>query len=288
MSSSSATTEPASAKPGFARRFVRRFAVTGPVQEPSRARVLTVIAIALLLHLAIMLVVRESPSGQGVVGAIVLAALSGLIVGSTAEWLVHRYVMHHPSRFRLLRMVFDLHHRGHHHVHYTPDRYVHAGPVNYVPVFPPRPDRLCDTNASRSASMLAQLGFYLLIAIPIVPLPAWLLTGHATYTVTFTVITVLECWLFVRVHDLVHHPEVGWLRRLPGFRHLDHHHYIHHIDTRANTNFLLPLGDVVFGTWRVSLTETEQSRWPEFELARSSLVDPKRESADEPDALTHT
>lgn len=243
---------------------------SAPIREPNPSRVMCVLLGAFSIHGFIMLAARDSGTLFAVSGAVV----SALLIGSIGEWLVHRYVMHGPWRFRPLKLVYDLHHRGHHFVHYTPDHYVHSGPVNYVPVYPPRPQELCTDGRSRLLSVLAQLGFYLAIAIPFVQLPAWLVTRNPVFTAVFAGMVLFECVLFVRVHDLVHHPDVGWIRRLPGFRWLDHHHYIHHIDTRANTNFLLPWGDIFFGTWRATITPEEQARWPVFETARSSRYDP--------------
>jgi sterol desaturase/sphingolipid hydroxylase (fatty acid hydroxylase superfamily) len=41
------------------------------------------------------------------------------------------------------------------------------------------------------------------------------------------------------------------LERVPGFPFLARHHHLHHLDTEANANFLLPLADWLFGTLRV-------------------------------------
>jgi sterol desaturase/sphingolipid hydroxylase (fatty acid hydroxylase superfamily) len=60
--------------------------------------------------------------------------------------------------------------------------------------------------------------------------------------------------LFITVHDAIHHPgSHPHLEERKWFRLLDEHHYIHHVDNRANLNFLLPLADWLFGTLRVSL-----------------------------------
>jgi hypothetical protein len=81
--------------------------------------------------------------------------------------------------------------------------------------------------------------------------------------------------LFIRVHDAVHYPGTSRLERFAWFWFLDHHHYIHHIDNRANTNFLLPLGDLLMGTLRLELTAAELERWPSYAEARRRLHDPQ-------------
>jgi hypothetical protein len=75
-------------------------------------------------------------------------------------------------------------------------------------------------------------------------------------------------YLFIRVHDAVHNPGLSWLEGFNWFWFLDRHHYIHHIDNDANTNFLLPLGDLLMGTLRLELTVEEQEKWPHYTQAR--------------------
>ena len=75
-------------------------------------------------------------------------------------------------------------------------------------------------------------------------------------------------YLFIRVHDAVHHPGLSWLECFNWFWFLDHHHYIHHIDNNANTNFLLPLTDLLMGTLRTELSNKELAMWPTYSDAR--------------------
>ena len=62
-------------------------------------------------------------------------------------------------------------------------------------------------------------------------------------------------------------PAGRWMERRFWFKFLNRHHYIHHVDTECNVNFLLPLGDLLCGTLRTQLSESELSRWPSFEEA---------------------
>src|SRR5262249_1003441 len=55
----------------------------------------------------------------------------------------------------------------------------------------------------------------------------------------------------------------------PWFPFLERHHYIHHVDTEANVNFLLPLADWLFGTLRCSLTAEELARHGSLAEARA-------------------
>ena len=64
------------------------------------------------------------------------------------------------------------------------------------------------------------------------------------------------------------------MERQGWFRFLDRHHYIHHIDTSVNLNFLLPLCDLMFGTLKREPTKEERARWPSFEEAKGIRQEP--------------
>jgi sterol desaturase/sphingolipid hydroxylase (fatty acid hydroxylase superfamily) len=79
--------------------------------------------------------------------------------------------------------------------------------------------------------------------------------------------------LFITVHDTIHRPgSHRLLEAQPWFRFLDNHHYIHHVDTEANVNFLLPLADWLFGTLRRSLTAEELRLHGSRQEAKAELV----------------
>jgi sterol desaturase/sphingolipid hydroxylase (fatty acid hydroxylase superfamily) len=105
-------------------------------------------------------------------------------------------------------------------------------------------------------------------------LPSALFTGNPVFTAVVALVTATEIFLFVRVHDAVHHPGLSRLERFRWFRFLDRHHYIHHVDNQANTNFLLPLCDLLMGVLRRELSTTELAQWPSYEEARQSAVRP--------------
>jgi sterol desaturase/sphingolipid hydroxylase (fatty acid hydroxylase superfamily) len=108
----------------------------------------------------------------------------------------------------------------------------------------------------------------MLVGVPLAFVPAWSLTRNPLFTACAVVAGIAVCYYFIRVHDVIHYPADRWIERQAWFRFLDRHHYIHHIDTKVNVNFLLPLCDWLFGTLKVSLTEAEQARWPRFEDAK--------------------
>ena len=186
---------------------------------------------------------------------------------SLCEWLVHRYVMHRPSRLPLLRLAYQMHHRAHHWVHFPPQAYVQSGNVDY-PSLSAESYALCGTLQARLLTIMAYAIFYYVFAVPIL-VGAWLLTSNLWFAASAAVTAAILVFLFIRVHDAMHYPGVSRLERFRWFWLLDHHHYIHHIDNRANTNFLLPLGDLLMGTFRYVIDESELRRWPSYGAARA-------------------
>jgi len=81
--------------------------------------------------------------------AAVLGAVAMLLACSIVERLVHGKLMHRRSRWPLVHLAYDLHHRAHHWIHYPPDAYV-QDEVTYVPLVPPRPERACRTRPKPS------------------------------------------------------------------------------------------------------------------------------------------
>lgn len=199
--------------------------------------------------------------------ASVAAGLAAIVlVGSLTEWVVHGTLMHTRTRLPLLRLVYDLHHRAHHWVHYRPDGYL-KDRVTYVQVVPPRPERPTRAALPALTAILGQAVFYAAFAAPPAT-AAWLVTGNATFTATFVAGAGVIIGLAIHLHDAIHCPGHSPLERARWFRWLDRHHYVHHVDTRANVNFLLPLGDLLMGTLRRDLRQDELARWPTYERAR--------------------
>jgi hypothetical protein len=197
-----------------------------------------------------------------------------LLAASLIEWAVHRWIMHRPTRLPLLRLAYEHHHRAHHWINFPPDQYIQAGPVQYVPLWTGRLDRVATSPLAWVATVGAHLAFYALFAVVLVLAPAWLWSGNAAFAWSVTVTSAAVLFLFIHAHDAMHYPGLSPIERLHWFKWLDHHHYIHHVDTGANTNFLLPLGDLLLGTLRRELAAEELRRWPSYEQARARLVTP--------------
>lgn len=188
-------------------------------------------------------------------------------IGSLYEWLVHRFLYHGKSRLPVWRDIYVIHHRGHHWHRFPPDRYVEHGPLNRIPVVPPEPFDVCESPRSRAIAWLMQFMLYFGVGIVFTFIPTWLVTQNLPFTLASIASGFVCSYLFIRVHDLMHYPQGAWLERRGWFRFLNRHHYIHHVDPRANLNFMLPLCDLLFGTLRRTMTEAECEKWPTFEEA---------------------
>jgi hypothetical protein len=203
-----------------------------------------------------------------------VAFLAGLlfapVMASPVEWAVHRYLYHRPAG--PLRRLFDVHHRSHHQVFFPTSRYVTSGPVRRIALSGGRLDAAHDGGLANAATRLAHCAFYFTLAGLTVCLPAWALTGRMAFLAGAVAGSLLVSDLMVRVHDTIHRPGSHPLvEAQPWFRWLDRHHYVHHVDTEANVNFLLPLADALFGTLRLGLTAGETARHGTWETARARL-----------------
>lgn len=198
------------------------------------------------------------------------AALAVVCLGSFYEWTLHRYLYHGRSRWRFVRLVQEIHEMGHHWHRFPPDRYVHRPPVERIPVLPAEPFGLCGTRWKRLVAWWGQFALYLAVAIPFAFVPAWLVSRNRLFTSCAVATGVVLCYLFIAVHDAIHYPAGRWIERRGWFRFLDRHHYLHHIHHGANLNFLLPLGDLLFGTLRRELGAAELGRWPPFEEVKKA------------------
>ncbi len=213
---------------------------------------------ALALIVLLVRALPATPAGHlaaGVAGAVAL-----LIAASPLEWLVHRYV-YHRRLIRFLRRIYVIHQQGHHHVLFPTWRYVTNGPVRRHPILGAGAATLHTSRWRNAGIKLCNFAFYMTIGLTCIWLPAWLLTGNVAFLAGVVIASVVVSDLFVRVHDAIHYPGLHPLIEAQGwFRFLEVHHYIHHVDTEANVNFLLPLADWLFGTLRRRLTADELAR----------------------------
>lgn len=205
-----------------------------------------VVAVAALLAGARML--------SGAPGALVAVA-AGMTVASLVfsvwEWSFHRY-LYHRDRGGLLRPLFLTHHRDHHFVYFPPSRLTSAtsqdGSAGAHPsVWTPVASALLGRPVTVSDRLV-----YVAVGAGLVGGGGALVTGHWAFFWGTCAAGVIISLTFTRVHAAIHHPgSHPLLERAPGFRFLARHHYVHHLDTESNANFLLPLADWLFGTLRL-------------------------------------
>jgi hypothetical protein len=225
------------------------------------------------LAAAIFAIARaQSATGRGAVVAFLAGLLLMPLLASPVEWLVHRYV-YHRALVEALRPIHEVHHRVHHYVFFPTWRYVTAGPPRRIPLFTRDRDRAEATGVGNALIHLAHWTFYMLLAAAFIWMPCALLGGGAPLLAGVVLASVVVSELMVSVHDAIHRPgSHPAMERRSWFRFLDEHHYIHHVDTEANVNFLLPLADWLFGTLRRSLSEHELARHGTWQDAKSRLI----------------
>ncbi|HKZ80836.1 MAG TPA: hypothetical protein VJ124_21365 [Pyrinomonadaceae bacterium] len=199
--------------------------------------------------------------------------LTGLIVtpiiASPVEWLVHRYVYHRS--FVLSRRIYAVH-LAHHHLYFPTWRYVTGGPARRIPILGKRLSVPQISRWKNGITYIAHFGFYMTLGAALIWLPAWLLAHSVPFLVGSVLATIVISNLFIVVHDAIHRPGSHRLLETQAwFCFLDEHHYIHHVDTEANVNFLLPLADWLFGTLRRDLTTEELARHGPRKAAKSHV-----------------
>jgi hypothetical protein len=195
-----------------------------------------------------------SPSVLMHLASVAAGLVFGMVTSSALEWVIHRH-LYHRAHARGLRRIYLVHQRGHHADHFPTWRYVARGRPQHV-----------------ALSGVHLLG-HLTIGSTFMVAPAWIATNNLPFTGAVLVVLSIVSSLFIVVHDAMHFPGLHRrIERQPWFHWLNRHHYIHHVDTEANVNFLLPLGDLLFGTLRTRLSEREVGRYGAFEDATRKAV----------------
>jgi hypothetical protein len=242
--------------------------LVGPVDT---RRVVLGTAVVVAAVVGATIVVRAlDDGGWSAVLALVLGVVVIPVIAAPIEWYVHRFVYHEPV-VRPLGAIFRVH-TAHHFAFFPTWRYVTDGPARRLSIRWRTPD--VHASAVRNAGVrLAHFAWYLSFGVVVVWVPAWLVTRSVPFVVGLAIGSVVVSNLFIVVHDTIHRPGSHRLvEAQPWFAFLDRHHYIHHVDLGANLNFLLPLGDLLFGTLRTSLTDAELADHGDLESAKAVLV----------------
>jgi hypothetical protein len=184
------------------------------------------------------------------------------------EWAIHGFVYH--RKFIGGEKIREIH-SAHHWAIFPPTRYVHEGPHAHMRMRGPlRPYRMADNWLDSAHASGGQILFHFAAGLPFIIIPTYYAVGSSFFMAAVLTVHCILSVLFAYVHGCIHTPKNRLVERTRWFKFLDKHHYVHHIDTSVNVNFLLPIGDWVFGTLRLlkDLTPEELSRYPTFELAK--------------------
>jgi hypothetical protein len=192
------------------------------------------------------------------------------IVASPIEWLVHRYVYHRSCSF--LRRIYSIH-LAHHHLYFPTWRYVTGGPPRRIPILGKAVSTPQIPAWKNALTYLAHFAFYMTLGTIFIWAPFWILTDDVAFLAGAVSGTIVISNLFITVHDAIHRPgSHAKMEQQSWFCFLDEHHYIHHVDTEANVNFLLPLADWLFGTFRRHLTAEEIANHGTRAAAKSKII----------------
>lgn len=248
-----------------------RHGSVAPVVPIDRTRFLLGLLAFAAIAAAVVVAVRVS-SGTSFHALLAFALGVALIpiIAAPIEWIVHRFVYHEPV-VPLLRPIFTVH-TAHHFAFFPTWRYVTGGPARRLAIRRRSPDvHLSGVGNARVRA--AHFTWYMALGAAVIWTPAWLATGDVAFLVGLIVSSAVVSNLFIVVHDTIHRPRSHRIvEAQPWFAFLDRHHWIHHIDLGANLNFLLPLGDLVFGTLRTELTSEELAGHGTLAQAKARVV----------------
>ena len=233
------------------------------------ASIILIITLSSLLFASI--VVKNTP--YYIITSVFCGVAITIIGLSLQEWIVHRYLYHRHRKNRLMKHIYTIHHIGHHSVIFPTERYVTNGSVKRHPIFEKDITKLGKTPSSNFLTRLSHSGSYILLTCMTIIGPSWLITNNNILLMSTIVATIIICDVVVTVHDAIHYPsQHPIIQNQKWFKFLDNHHFIHHINTEKNVNFLLPICDFLFGTIKLNLSKDEKRIYGTFELAKQNPI----------------
>jgi hypothetical protein len=218
--------------------------------------VAALVVLALSVAAIVALAAQAGPDGRTL--SLALGFVVAVLLFSPWEWAMHRYV-YHRVLLPALRPAFLTHHRDHHSLFFPPWRFTREDVMDGSPQAHPSVwSRIASRLVSRPVTV-SDRWIYLAFGAGWVGGGLGLLTRNPAFLLGIALASVAIARLFGEVHGAIHHPGTRpGLERRAIFAFLRRHHYIHHVDTEANANFLVPLADWAFGTLRRSLTDDEE------------------------------
>lgn len=234
----------------------RTLARPAPVQPVPPVRLLLGSGLVVATCAALVAIAALLPDGgAAVIASVALGLLVVPLAAAPIEWFVHRFV-YHQAVVPMLRSIQVVHH-AHHHSWFPTWRYTTSGPARRLPISG-RVRQEHRSGAQNARVRAAHFAWYMSFGALLIWWPCWVATHNVAFLVGVLVASAVVSNLFITVHDTIHRPGSHRIvERQAWFGFLDRHHYIHHVALGSNLNFLLPLGDLLFGTLRTELTPEE-------------------------------
>lgn len=153
-----------------------------------------------------------------------------LLYAGLFEYVFHRWVMHRPSR--LLAYPYRMHTLVHHEVFYGTTRYTVQRPEDRDLIL----FHWWQAPVLLAVHAPAAWGLQVASGLPVF---GGAMAGLAVYY-----------GVYEYLHWCMHNPAGRWIEGTRAFRALDARHRLHHQRWRVNFNVVLPVGDLLFGTFR--------------------------------------
>ena len=144
----------------------------------------------------------------GPLAAFIAGACFTVPLTSLGEWLVHGVLYH--GRIPGLEFIRTIHHHGHHFALFPPDRYVQSGRFEFMRFRKPLvPFQMSDNAVDNALTSWSQVALHFAAGIPLILVPAWLLTHDRAFVLSCLGWLAGISWLLAYVHGVIHTPLTG-------------------------------------------------------------------------------
>ena len=192
---------------------------------------------------------------MGLLSGVVLGFFVAIVQGSLFEWAFHRYWLHRPW---LPKDCFTQHTLIHHQLCKFEDTF------HVV------------EEEQHEALTFMWWGGPVLIAINLAPwailsavLHAWGVSlPYLPFLITFASVLAIYYAGYEGLHYLMHKPTFPFVENSRFFRFIKRHHRIHHVHMNRNLNVLLPLADLMLGTFVTEMPAARTTPESARQLAR--------------------
>lgn len=203
--------------------------------ENQRFTLVASLLAALLIATTILVAEANIPSRAEFIAGVLIT----VVLASPIEWAIHRYVCH--SRYPVLQSIHAMHNEHHLQSLRLNERQSADGAI-------------FDSSTSYLASRklwehLGRTCFYGFFGGVLICLPAGLIARNPFYIagIIFTVVTLSA--LTSVMHEIAHGTHQISAFGIRWFYAIFERHRLHHLNSTNNLNLLIPLGDVLMGTF---------------------------------------